>query len=93
MSKSFDYRQVGRRVLETELTALRGLQEYIDEQFNQACELMLHCTGKVIVMGMGKSGHIARWPPPSPAPARPPSLSIQAKPAMAIWEWSPHRMW
>ena len=60
MSKSFDYRKVGQRVLETELAALRGLQEYMNEQFNQACELMLHCSGKVIVMGMGKSGHIAR---------------------------------
>ena len=66
MSKSFDYRQVGRRVLETELTALRGLQEYIDEQFNQACELMLHCTGKVVVsifvnaLQFGKTGTVGK---------------------------------
>ena len=31
MSKSFDYRKVGQRVLETELAALRGLQEYMNE--------------------------------------------------------------
>jgi arabinose-5-phosphate isomerase len=60
MSKSFDYRKVGLRVLGTELAALRGLQEYINEEFNRAGELILHCAGKVIVMGMGKSGHIAR---------------------------------
>ena len=60
MSKSFDYRKVGLRVLETEIAALRGLQEYINDEFNRACDLMLRCTGKVIVMGMGKSGHIAR---------------------------------
>jgi arabinose-5-phosphate isomerase len=29
-------------------------------QFNQACELILSCAGRVVVMGMGKSGHIAR---------------------------------
>lgn len=60
MSDLFDYRQVGRRVLETEIAALRGLQDYIDEAFTQACQLMRACTGKVIIMGMGKSGHIGR---------------------------------
>jgi arabinose-5-phosphate isomerase len=39
--------------------AVLQLQERIGESFEAACQLMLHCTGKVVVMGMGKSGHIA----------------------------------
>ena len=60
MTELFDYRRAGRRVLEIEIAALQGLQEYIDEAFAKACDLMLHCRGKIVVMGMGKSGHIAR---------------------------------
>ena len=36
-----------------------GLFAFLDERFDQACQLLFACTGKVIVMGMGKSGHIA----------------------------------
>ncbi|AOT09789.1 KpsF/GutQ family sugar-phosphate isomerase [Pseudoalteromonas luteoviolacea] len=47
-----------KRVLDIEQKAIIELNQYIDDNFIQACELMLHCTGRVIVIGMGKSGHI-----------------------------------
>ncbi|OBU28587.1 KpsF/GutQ family sugar-phosphate isomerase [Photobacterium kishitanii] len=60
MSGQFDFCSYGKKVLDTELQALEKIRHYIDSSFSQACELILHCQGKVIVMGMGKSGHIGR---------------------------------
>ena len=41
-----------------ERDAINELIEHIDQSFDQACELMMTCTGRVVVTGMGKSGHI-----------------------------------
>ncbi|MBE3670130.1 D-arabinose 5-phosphate isomerase [Vibrio navarrensis] len=60
MALSFDYRTVAQQVLTTEIRGLEQLAQYFDQQFEQACELMLHNQGKVVVMGMGKSGHIGK---------------------------------
>ncbi|GIU22711.1 KpsF/GutQ family sugar-phosphate isomerase [Shewanella sp. MBTL60-007] len=52
-------RQWGTKVIDIEKQALDNLYQYVDSsEFAQACQLILQCTGKVIVMGMGKSGHI-----------------------------------
>lgn len=52
-------REWGSKVIDIEKAALDNLYQYVDsEEFGQACELILQCSGKVIVMGMGKSGHI-----------------------------------
>jgi arabinose-5-phosphate isomerase len=56
-----DQAKIGRlahEVLEIESEAIRSLKERIDEHFLRACELILACHGRVIVTGMGKSGHI-----------------------------------
>jgi arabinose-5-phosphate isomerase len=50
--------QMGRSVVETELEAVSGLLEKIGPDFARACSLILDCKGRVIVLGMGKSGHI-----------------------------------
>ncbi|WP_373975988.1 KpsF/GutQ family sugar-phosphate isomerase [Chitinibacter sp. SCUT-21] len=51
----------GRRVLAIEAAAIEAVATQLDQaQFNLACELILSCAGRVVVMGMGKSGHIAR---------------------------------
>jgi arabinose-5-phosphate isomerase len=47
-------------VIETEAHAINVLQTRIDASFLRACELMYECPGRVVVSGMGKSGHIAR---------------------------------
>ncbi|UXI67493.1 KpsF/GutQ family sugar-phosphate isomerase [Tahibacter amnicola] len=48
------------QVVETEARAIAVLQSRIDDSFLKACQLMIDCPGRVVVTGMGKSGHIGR---------------------------------
>lgn len=48
----------GRRVIEVERDALDALTTHIDGRFVEACRRLLACQGRVVVTGMGKSGHI-----------------------------------
>jgi len=57
--KSEDFVARARRVLEIEAAALTSLIPRLGADFAQACRLCLACQGRVIVTGMGKSGHIA----------------------------------
>ncbi|MDR3430616.1 MAG: arabinose-5-phosphate isomerase KdsD [Rouxiella aceris] len=58
--EKFNFINVGKQVLLTEREGLAQLDQYINDDFSRACEMMLHCHGKVVVMGMGKSGHVGR---------------------------------
>jgi len=49
-----------RRVLKIEAEAILDLSEKIDEDLSRAVEFLCHCKGKVVLMGMGKSGLVAR---------------------------------
>ncbi len=51
--------QVASEVITLEVQAVSGLLARIDENFVQACHIMGDCKGRVVVTGMGKSGHIA----------------------------------
>jgi arabinose-5-phosphate isomerase len=53
-----DFQRLGQEVIATELAEIVALQTRIDENFVQACELLLNCEGRIVVTGMGKSGHI-----------------------------------
>ena len=53
-----DFTREGREVLSLESRALGQLADRLDAGFSRACELLLACEGRVIVVGMGKSGHI-----------------------------------
>ncbi|NRA84109.1 MAG: KpsF/GutQ family sugar-phosphate isomerase [Gammaproteobacteria bacterium] len=55
-----EFQQWGQDVLATEILALSEIKQYINDDFAKACQLIISCKGKVIVMGMGKSGHIAK---------------------------------
>ena len=48
----------GQKTVDIETAAVAALHTRIDENFAQACQLILSCTGRIIVTGMGKSGHI-----------------------------------
>ena len=48
----------GRRVLATEAEAVAALEHRLDVSFARACAVVMACKGKVVVTGMGKSGHI-----------------------------------
>ena len=52
--------ELARDVLETEADAVHALAQRIDQSFVAALELLLACRGRVVVSGIGKSGHIAR---------------------------------
>ncbi|MBQ8707503.1 MAG: KpsF/GutQ family sugar-phosphate isomerase [Succinivibrionaceae bacterium] len=57
---TFDYSASGLKVLREEIEALRAIEPYIrDSSFAAACQAIMQIRGKVIVTGMGKSGHIA----------------------------------
>lgn len=58
LDKKVDLKAIGRHVLEIESNAVLKLTHRIDHTFVQACELLLACTGRIVVTGMGKSGHI-----------------------------------
>ncbi len=47
-----------KRVLDIEQRAIAGLQQWINQDFERACQMILTCRGKVVVTGMGKSGHM-----------------------------------
>ena len=49
---------LGQAVIKTEAQAVNDLLPRIDENFARACNFMLHCKGRIVVTGMGKSGHI-----------------------------------
>ena len=51
-------RQLGLAVIRTEGEAIAALASRIGEAFVRACAYMLHCQGRIVVLGMGKSGHI-----------------------------------
>jgi arabinose-5-phosphate isomerase len=53
-------RETARRVLETEAEAVAALISRLDHRFDQAIELLISCTGRVVLTGMGKSGIIGR---------------------------------
>ncbi len=51
---------LGRAVIEAEANTIHALINRIDHTFAIACQHLLSCEGKIIVMGMGKSGHIGK---------------------------------
>jgi arabinose-5-phosphate isomerase len=55
-----DIVEEAKRVLRVEAQSLLDLAGRIDENFSRAVELLYHCKGKVVLMGMGKSGLVGR---------------------------------
>ena len=52
--------EIAKAVVQTEADSILMLKDRIDQTFNDVCQLILSCQGKVILIGMGKSGHIAK---------------------------------
>lgn len=57
---SFDYISSGKRTVCLEAEAVTQLETRIGNNFEKACKLLIACKGRIIVTGMGKSGHIGR---------------------------------
>ena len=52
--------QLAQETFDIEAAAITGLRQRVGPEFARAVEMMLHVRGRVVVMGMGKSGHIGR---------------------------------
>lgn len=57
-SDNVDFLKLGQEVIRTELAEITALQTRMDASFAAACRLLLSCKGRIVVTGMGKSGHI-----------------------------------
>ena len=89
-ANQLDFQKVALETLRIEENALQILATQIDGRFSRACEIILQCTGRLVITGIGKSGHIGRkWRRPLLRPEHPHSLCIRVKPVMATWAcWS-----
>src|ERR671925_1021942 len=52
--------ELAKAVIAIEIEAIQALEKRIDGQFIRACQYLLDCKGRIVVIGIGKSGHIAR---------------------------------
>jgi len=59
-SAGLKFLEQGRLVIKSEIRALTQLLDHLGEEFSKAVELLINTEGKIIVSGMGKSGHIGR---------------------------------
>jgi arabinose-5-phosphate isomerase len=57
--RTMNFCKLGLAVIETEAQAVFERTQRLDHRFEKACELLLACKGRIVVTGMGKSGHIA----------------------------------
>jgi len=60
MPETVEYLRLGRDIVRVEGEALLSLAGRLDEQFSRAVAILRDCRGRIVVAGMGKSGHIAR---------------------------------
>jgi arabinose-5-phosphate isomerase len=60
MPHSFDFKKAALETLKVEEQALQILAAQIDDRFDHACKIILNCQGRLVITGMGKSGHIGR---------------------------------
>lgn len=58
MSHALSFIESAQRTIQLERDAVDDLLRRIDGDFHRACELLLACSGRVVVVGMGKSGHV-----------------------------------
>lgn len=59
LTQTSAFAESARRTIGLEQAAIAVLATRIDATFEQACQLLMHCSARVVLLGMGKSGHIA----------------------------------
>ncbi len=57
--QAHDFTGLAKAVIRAEIDAIEALNDRLGKGFNEACETLLACKGRVIISGMGKSGHIS----------------------------------
>lgn len=80
-----EIREVARQIIEKELKAVKNVSSKLGDEIEAAVKAMHECKGRIVISGLGKSGHIGKSSPlPWPAPARRLSLCMLLKPYMEI---------
>ena len=69
---------LARQVLEQEGRAILALGNQLDERFCQAIEILMNCSGKVVITGIGKPGHVGKKIAASLASLGTPSFFLHA---------------
>ena len=83
-----------KRTIKSEYETIKKLLQVIDESFKEACELILDTKGRVLLIGMGKSGHIARKISATLSSTGTPSFfCIPLRQRMVISEQLPKMIW
>jgi len=59
-SKKEEIISYAKRVIDKEISGIEQLTDHIDDNFVKAISILLECKGKVVVMGLGKSGHVGK---------------------------------
>ena len=57
-AESMSFIESAKRTIQLESKAVSQLTDQLSDNFNRACEICLACQGRIVVTGMGKSGHI-----------------------------------
>mgnify|MGYP000879906198 CR=1 FL=1 len=72
---------IARRVLQAEAQAIADVANGLDESFNEAMNILMSCQGRIIVFGLGKSGHVGRKIAATLASTGTPSFFVHASEA------------
>ena len=76
--KKKDYKKIAKNVIDLEIKALKKLKSSINDSFNEAVEVIAKCQSKVILCGVGKSGHVASQIAASLSSVGAPSFALSA---------------
>ena len=58
--KKYNYIASAKRTLKIESESIQSISNQLDSSFVELCDKVLNCDGKFVIMGVGKSGHIAQ---------------------------------
>ena len=73
---------IAKKTIKKEAQALNQLTKKIDHNFEKACDILLACTGKIITIGLGKSGHVAKKASATFSSTGSPSIFLHAAEAL-----------
>ena len=58
--KKYNYIASAKRTLKIESESIQSISNQLDSSFVELCDKVLNCDGKFVIMGVGKSGHVAQ---------------------------------
>ena len=73
---------IAKKVLKAEATSLIKITSKLNASFDKACDLILNCKGKVVTIGLGKSGHVAAKSSATLSSTGTPSIFVHASEAL-----------